>query len=106
MWSRTLDLSEVDFRGKFQDLMGTIQGYIDEMTHRAEGGTPRPGTSRDLVPATFARRIAPAVLLTVVSPIIAEFLLGDFSIRSLALVLALLCGKARGDYPHVFRAGE
>jgi hypothetical protein len=39
---------------------------------------------------SFARRIAPAVLLTVLSPIIAEFLLGDFSIRSLALVLVLL----------------
>src|SRR6187401_3513068 len=40
--------------------------------------------------ATFARRIAPAVLLTVLSPIVAEFLLGDFSIRSLGVVLALL----------------
>jgi hypothetical protein len=40
--------------------------------------------------ATFIRRIAPAVLLTVLSPIIAEFLLGDFTIRSLALVLVLL----------------
>lgn len=39
---------------------------------------------------SFVRRIAPAVLLTVLSPIIAEFLLGDFSIRSLALVLALV----------------
>jgi hypothetical protein len=36
------------------------------------------------------RRIAPAVLLTVLSPIVAEFLLGDFSIRSLPVVLALL----------------
>jgi len=43
-----------------------------------------------MAPATFARRIAPAVLLTVLSPIVAEFLLGDFSIRSLAVVLALL----------------
>jgi hypothetical protein len=35
-------------------------------------------------------RIAPAVLLTLLAPIVAEFLLGDFSIRKLALVLALL----------------
>ena len=38
----------------------------------------------------LARRIAPAVLLTVLAPIEAEFLLGDFTIKSLPLVLALL----------------
>jgi hypothetical protein len=43
-----------------------------------------------MAPVTFARRIAPAVLLTVLSPLVAEFLLGDFSIRSLPVVLALL----------------
>jgi hypothetical protein len=43
-----------------------------------------------VAPVAFARRIAPAVLLTVLAPIVAEFLLGDFSIRSLNLVLALL----------------
>lgn len=36
------------------------------------------------------RRIVPAVLLTVLAPIEAEFLLGDFTIRSLGLVLVLL----------------
>jgi hypothetical protein len=43
-----------------------------------------------MAPPTFARRIAPAVLLTVLSPIVAEFLLGDFSIRSLPVLFALL----------------
>lgn len=43
-----------------------------------------------MILASLARRIAPAVLLMVLSPIVAEFLLGDFSIRSLALVLALV----------------
>ena len=36
------------------------------------------------------RRIGPAVLLTILSPVVAEFLLGDFSIRSLAVLIALL----------------
>ena len=39
---------------------------------------------------TLARRISPAVLLVVLAPIEAEFLLGDFTIRSLPLVLVLL----------------
>ena len=39
---------------------------------------------------TFVLRIVPAILLTVLAPIGAEFLLGDFSIRSLPLVLVLL----------------
>jgi hypothetical protein len=39
---------------------------------------------------TLAPRIAPAVLLAVLAPIEAEFLLGDFSIRSLPLVLVPL----------------
>jgi len=36
------------------------------------------------------RRIAPALLLVVLAPVIAEFLLGDFSVRSLPLVLVFL----------------
>ena len=39
---------------------------------------------------TLARRIAPAVILVVLAPIEAEFLLGDFTVRSLPLVLVLL----------------
>ena len=39
---------------------------------------------------TALRRVAPAILLVVLAPIVAEFLLGDFSIREIALVLALL----------------
>jgi hypothetical protein len=36
------------------------------------------------------RRVAPAILLTVLAPIIAEFLLGDFSIRQIGIALVLL----------------
>src|SRR6185312_7023832 len=36
------------------------------------------------------RRIAPALLLLVLAPLTAEFLLGDFSIRQIALLVALL----------------
>ena len=36
------------------------------------------------------RRIAPALALLVLSPLVAEFLLGDFSIRQLGLVVVLL----------------
>jgi len=39
---------------------------------------------------TLLRRIAPAILLVVLAPIVAEFLLGDFSIREIPIVLALL----------------
>jgi hypothetical protein len=36
------------------------------------------------------RRLTPAVLLTLLAPVVAEFLLGDFSIRKIAIALALL----------------
>jgi len=36
------------------------------------------------------RRVAPALLLAVLAPIVAEFLLGDFSIRQIGILLALL----------------
>jgi len=36
------------------------------------------------------RRLAPAILLVALAPIVAEFLLGDFSIREIAIVIALL----------------
>jgi hypothetical protein len=36
------------------------------------------------------RRLAPALLLLVLAPFVAEFLLGDFSVRNLALLLVLL----------------
>lgn len=39
---------------------------------------------------SLARRLAPAVLLTLLAPIVAEFLLGDFSIRKIGIALALL----------------
>jgi hypothetical protein len=39
---------------------------------------------------TLIARIAPAILLAVLAPVVAEFLLGDFTIRNLALVVALL----------------
>jgi hypothetical protein len=41
-------------------------------------------------PPSLPARIAPALLLVVLAPVIAEFLLGDFSIRSLPLVLVFL----------------
>ena len=39
---------------------------------------------------SFFRRITPAILLTLLAPIVAEFLLGDFSIKSLPIALVLL----------------
>src|SRR4029453_18064848 len=39
---------------------------------------------------SLARRLAPAVLLTVLAPIVAEFLLGDFSVRQIGIALVLL----------------
>jgi hypothetical protein len=42
------------------------------------------------VSPTFRRRVAPALLLVVLAPVIAEFLLADFTIRNLALLLALM----------------
>ena len=36
------------------------------------------------------RRIAPALVLLVLSPLVAEFLLGDFSIRQIGLIVVLL----------------
>ena len=36
------------------------------------------------------RRIAPALALLVLSPLVAEFLLGDFSIRQFGLIVVLL----------------
>jgi len=38
----------------------------------------------------FARRIAPALLLAILSPIVAEFLLGDFTIRNLDVLVPLV----------------
>ena len=38
---------------------------------------------------TLLRRIAPGLLLVVLAPVIAEFLLGDFTVRSLRLILVL-----------------
>lgn len=39
---------------------------------------------------TLVRRVAPAVLLAFLSPLVAEFLLGDFTIRSIGLLLVFL----------------
>ncbi|HEX4212622.1 MAG TPA: hypothetical protein VIA06_04750 [Candidatus Dormibacteraeota bacterium] len=39
---------------------------------------------------TLVRRVAPAVLLAVLAPLVAEFLLGDFTIRSIGLLLIFL----------------
>jgi hypothetical protein len=36
------------------------------------------------------RRISPALALLLLSPLVAEFLLGDFSIRQLGLIIVLL----------------
>ena len=36
---------------------------------------------------TLLRRVAPGLLLIVLAPLTAEFLLGDFSVRSLPLLL-------------------
>jgi hypothetical protein len=64
---------------------------VEANAKRVDVGRRTPDNRAPVVaPVAFARRIAPAVLLTVLAPIVAEFLLGDFSIRSLNLVLALL----------------
>lgn len=39
---------------------------------------------------SLLRRLTPAILLTLLAPIVAEFLLGDFTIRKIAIALALL----------------
>ena len=39
---------------------------------------------------SLARRLGPAILLTLLAPIVAEFLLGDFSIRKIGIALVLL----------------
>jgi hypothetical protein len=39
---------------------------------------------------TWLRRIGPALLLLVLAPLTAEFLLGDFSVRRLPLLLLFL----------------
>jgi hypothetical protein len=46
-----------------------------------------PGTSNS--PGPIAR-VAPALVLVVLAPLVGEFLLADFTIRNLALLLALL----------------
>jgi len=69
-------------------------------------------------PRTFARRVAPALLLTVLAPVGAEFLLGDFTIRNLAMIVVLLplygCGallirevarRARRGWPTIVLLG-
>jgi hypothetical protein len=50
--------------------------------------SPMPESSPDK-PPTF-RRIAPALLLVVLAPIVAEFLLADFTVRDLGLLVALM----------------
>ena len=49
------------------------------------------------------RRSAPAILLAVLAPIVAEFLLGDFSIRQIGIALALYAFMA--DALHVAHHG-
>jgi hypothetical protein len=39
---------------------------------------------------TFVRRLVPPILLMLLAPIVAEFLLGDFSVRKLGIALVLL----------------
>lgn len=39
---------------------------------------------------SLLRRIAPSLLLLILAPVVAEFLLGDFTIKRLGLVLAFL----------------
>jgi len=39
---------------------------------------------------SFLRRIAPALLLVVLAPVTAEFLLGDFTVRSLGLLIVFI----------------
>ena len=50
--------------------------------------SPMPESSPDQ-PPTF-RRIGPALLLVVLAPIVAEFLLADFTVRQLGLLVALM----------------
>ncbi len=51
---------------------------------------------------SLLRRIAPALALLVLAPLVAEFLLVDFSVRQLGLVILLLViwfGVARTRFP-------
>ena len=53
--------------------------------------TPRPDSQRaatTLMP--FLQRVAPALLLVVLAPLVAEFLLGDFSARSIGLIVVFM----------------
>ena len=71
-----------------------------------------------MAPRSFARRIAPALLLAVLAPVAAEFLLGDFTIRNLPIIVVLLplygCGallirevarRARRGWPSIVLLG-
>jgi hypothetical protein len=46
--------------------------------------------STSVAPISLIRRIAPALLLVALAPIIAEFLLGDFTVKSLAFAIVFL----------------
>jgi hypothetical protein len=74
----------------------------------------RPGNMK-----TMIARIAPAVLLSVLAPVGAEFLLGDFTIRNLSVVVVLLplygCGallirevarRTGGGWPTILLLGS
>lgn len=50
----------------------------------------RPERSLDLTRPAALARVAPALVLLVLSPIVAEFLLGDFSVRQIGLLFAFI----------------
>ena len=52
-------------------------------------GDQRSQAAPTVIDMMLLRRIAPALLLIVLAPLIAEFLLGDFTVRSLPLIFVL-----------------
>ena len=62
-------------------------GAFDQMN---EPNPLRPERSLDLTRPAALARVAPALVLLVLSPIVAEFLLGDFSVRQIGLLFAFI----------------
>ena len=54
------------------------------------GYTPFVGEAPPQSPLSVRRRVAPGLLLVVLAPVVAEFLLADFTVRNLPLLLALM----------------
>ena len=72
-------------------MQGTGPGCygVFEETERCPGVFAAVMAGARYVHVKLLRRIAPALLLLVLAPVTAEFLLGDFTVRSLPLLLLL-----------------